>query len=70
MRGCHGDVTCGRDGDMTGQVTMDSCKWLYALWLVHDPAMSPVAIPGGGGEGVGRAQVRNSDIVEDLGQVL
>ena len=55
------------------QVTMDTCKWLYSMWIGWDLGMSQCdrvgkrdAERGGGGGG---ATLRNSDIAENLGQV-
>jgi phospholipid-translocating ATPase len=70
------------------QITMDSCKWFYALWIANDTEMTPRRLctapdaaaakreleqdggaGGGGGVAWEGAVVRNSDIVENLGQV-
>ncbi|KAJ1473406.1 hypothetical protein T484DRAFT_1913113, partial [Baffinella frigidus] len=55
------------------QVTMDTCKWLYSLWICWDRGMTPRPPhlkPPGFVEGVwDAAHVRNSDVTENLGQV-
>lgn len=48
------------------QVTMDTCKWLYSMWVGWDVGMTRK----GDGEGSGEtAHMRNSDVAENLGQV-
>lgn len=49
---------------------MDTCKWMYALWIMWDDGLTRSEEPGSGGGGQqDGAHVRNSDIAEDLGVV-
>eukprot|EP00960_Hanusia_phi_P043813 756272-Hanusia_phi.AAC.5 len=51
------------------QVTMDTCKWLYSMWIGWDLGMSQCDWLGKRDSERGGATLRNSDIAENLGQV-
>ena len=46
---------------------MDTCKWMYAMWIMWDDGLTRSKVEGAGGQD--GAHVRNSDIAEDLGAV-
>lgn len=51
------------------QVTMDTCKWMYAMWIMWDHGLTRAEGVSHSGSGQDGPHVRNSDIAEDLGVV-